>query len=389
MTRGRLFEWRTDITRGGPPSRPAHISWADHLEWLRRTLGRSGATLLIAEDRTGRALGQVRFDLDAAADGDAEISVGIAPEARGRGSARPSWMPGWSCSSGRPGQLGTGADQGGKRRFRCDTSCRADFDRAGSEVRGAEAILYSRRRDATASEIRIRSTPSGPASRVRHRGAVGEPRARAVARDRARRTSRPRAAPTRSSSRPTRPTAMTLDVDRPAFRVGGGTLWDGRTPPRLYAEAHDAVGVARAIFRAAHEAGIDLFSTPFDPSAVDFLEDSASPAFKIASFELLDLDLIRYAASKRRPLIMSTGMATRRRRSTTRCRRPRTAAPRRDPLLRCNSAIRRPAARWTCGRSPTCTERWRGADRAVRPHAHRSRPRCRARRWARACSRST
>lgn len=106
------------------------------------------------------------------------------------------------------------------------------------------------------------------------------------------------------------PDSMTIEVDRPEFRVGGGTLWDGRTLHDLYAEAMTPWEWHPELQRIAHEAGIELFSTPFDRAAVDFLDELDTPAFKIASFELVDLDLIAYAASKGRPLIMSTGMAS-------------------------------------------------------------------------------
>ena len=106
------------------------------------------------------------------------------------------------------------------------------------------------------------------------------------------------------------PESMTLDVDRPEFKVSGGTLWDGRSLHDLYAEAMTPWEWHADLQRAAHDAGLELFSSPFDREAVDFLVDLDVPALKIASFELVDVDLIRYAASTRRPLIMSTGMAT-------------------------------------------------------------------------------
>jgi len=106
------------------------------------------------------------------------------------------------------------------------------------------------------------------------------------------------------------PDSMTLAVDRPEFRVSGGTLWDGRTLHDLYEEAATPWDWHAELQRAATDAGIEFFSTPFDRAAVDFLDELQTPVFKIASFELVDLDLIRHAASKGRPLIMSTGMAS-------------------------------------------------------------------------------
>jgi pseudaminic acid synthase len=103
---------------------------------------------------------------------------------------------------------------------------------------------------------------------------------------------------------------MTIDSDREPFLIGEGTLWSGRRLYDLYDEASTPWEWHGELFAAGRAAGLDVFSTPFDVSAVDFLEDFEPPAYKIASFELVDLDLIAYTASKGRPLIISTGMAT-------------------------------------------------------------------------------
>jgi len=101
---------------------------------------------------------------------------------------------------------------------------------------------------------------------------------------------------------------ITIESDRPEFRIEGG-LWDGRTLHDLYQEAQTPYEWHPALFERARRVGVILFSTPFDETAVDLLADLGAPAFKIASFEAIDLPLIRYAASKGRPLIISTGMA--------------------------------------------------------------------------------
>jgi len=102
---------------------------------------------------------------------------------------------------------------------------------------------------------------------------------------------------------------ITMDVDRPEFRIHGG-LWDGRSLYELYQEAQTPFEWHAALFERAAKRGVILFSSPFDETAVDLLDGLGAPAFKIASFEAIDLPLIRYAASKGKPLIISTGMAT-------------------------------------------------------------------------------
>jgi pseudaminic acid synthase len=105
------------------------------------------------------------------------------------------------------------------------------------------------------------------------------------------------------------PDTMTLRSDREQFRIAGGTLWDGRLLYDLYGEAYTPWDWQPKLQQVANEIGLDLFSTPFDATAVDFLEGMGVPAHKVASFELVDIPLIQKVAATGKPLIMSTGMA--------------------------------------------------------------------------------
>jgi pseudaminic acid synthase len=102
---------------------------------------------------------------------------------------------------------------------------------------------------------------------------------------------------------------MTINSDREDFIIKG-TIWDGRNLYELYREAYTPWQWHETLFKVAKDEGLECFSSPFDKTAVDFLETLDCPIYKIASFEITDIPLIEYVASKGKPIIISTGIAT-------------------------------------------------------------------------------
>ncbi|MGL5458400.1 MAG: pseudaminic acid synthase [Cetobacterium sp.] len=103
---------------------------------------------------------------------------------------------------------------------------------------------------------------------------------------------------------------LTLNCDKDIFKLKHGTIWDGITLYELYKEAYTPWEWHKELFEYAKEIGIVLFSTPFDKTAVDLLEECGNPIYKVASFEITDIPLIEYIATKNKPIIISTGIAT-------------------------------------------------------------------------------
>ncbi len=105
------------------------------------------------------------------------------------------------------------------------------------------------------------------------------------------------------------PDTLTIRSSRAEFLINAGSPWDGKTLYDLYGEAYTPWEWQPKLKKVADEIGIELFSSPFDKTAVDFLEEMGVLRYKIASFEMIDLELVKYVASKGKPIIISTGMA--------------------------------------------------------------------------------
>lgn len=102
---------------------------------------------------------------------------------------------------------------------------------------------------------------------------------------------------------------ITLDCDKPDFVIKENSIWDGRKFYELYQKAYTPWEWHEELFKVAHDEGLVCFSSPFDKTAIDFLESLNAPMYKIASFEITDIPLIEYAASKMKPMIIATGIA--------------------------------------------------------------------------------
>jgi pseudaminic acid synthase len=107
-----------------------------------------------------------------------------------------------------------------------------------------------------------------------------------------------------------KPGSITIESDKDDFIIKGGTLWDNKSLFELYSEVHTPWEWHKPLQDLAHSLGMEFFSSPFDHQAIEFLEELDVPAYKIASFEITDIPLIEHAASKGKPIIMSTGIAT-------------------------------------------------------------------------------
>ena len=138
------------------------------------------------------------------------------------------------------------------------------------------------------------------------------------------------------------PDTITLNCDSEDFRISGG-LWNGRTLYDLYQEAYMPWEWHAELFAYARKIGITIFSSPFDETAIDLLEGLNAPAYKIASFEAVDLPLIAYAARTGKPLIISTGMASTDE-ITSAVETARSAGSTQIAILRCVSGYPAPAA---------------------------------------------
>lgn len=153
------------------------------------------------------------------------------------------------------------------------------------------------------------------------------------------------------------PDTLTFDSDTEIFQINHGTAWDGRTLYSIYSEGYMPWEWHEELFDLAKSMGIAAFSSPFDPTAVDYLANLDVPAFKIASFEIVDIPLIRYVAQQGKPVLMSTGIAREEdiRAAVTACR---DEGNEQIVVLKCTSAYPAPASELNLSTIPTITSQF-------------------------------
>jgi N-acetylneuraminate synthase len=155
-----------------------------------------------------------------------------------------------------------------------------------------------------------------------------------------------------------RPDTMTIDADTPDFHIGAESLWAGRTLHDLYDEAQTPWDWMPRLFQLGGEVGVDVFASAFDAEAVEYLEQFDPPTYKLASFELVDLELIDVLAATGRPLIMSTGMASIEEIDEA-VTRARAGGVTQLALLRCNSGYPTPPVDMDLATIPDMIQRWK------------------------------
>ena len=263
----------------------AEIRWEDHVKWFSRMLTSPDCIFYIVESE-GTPIGQVRFNRR---ERGWECSGSLLPAWRGKGlSAR--FLRAALIRSGLPEVVGMSKVS---NRIAIKPLLDNGYEFVRSETLGGEEYEVYRYRDRVFTIAEMSAN---------HRGDFGRAKELVAA----------AAAGGADAVKLQTYTAdtMTLDCQDGPFLISGGTLWDGMTMHELYGRAATPWEWTAELKAYAESLGIELFSTPFDRTAVDFLEGVQVPRYKIASFEASDIPLVRYAAAKGRPMLVSVGVSS-------------------------------------------------------------------------------
>ena len=278
---------------------PRPIEWNEHCRWFADRLEDPCTLLLVIEDAHGDFIGQLRYD----AHGErATVSISLLAECRGRGVGVSALVRGDGMA------FEHWPEVRGLQAFiePANVRSREAFSRVGYGVAGHRFIGCRRFLEMQKERVRMLGTSSkalivAELSANHHQSLDIALESVHAARE---------AGADTIKIQTYTPDTITIKSDNPCFRINAGSPWDGRTLHDLYQETYTPWEWHARIQEEAEKLGMMFFSTPFDPTAVDFLETLGVPAYKIASFEITDIPLIRYVASKGKPVILSTGIAT-------------------------------------------------------------------------------
>lgn len=309
-----LWEWANDPAVRAAAFAMAPITWEEHRQWFSNKLHDPNCHLYIVLGEEGAPIGQVRFDIGE--DGGALVDLHLADGARGRGFGRQALQQ--ACSR----LFATAPVRHVTAQVKLDNQASLQlFKRAGfidtgtTSVRGtAVRVFRSQPEDASdtltftsASGRRRRIGPGEPTYLVaevsaNHGGSFDQ----AVSIIQAAKQAGADAIKLQTYT----PDTMTIRCRNEHFQIKG-TVWEGANLYELYGRAFTPWEWQPELQTIAHELGLDFFSTPFDETAVEFLERLQVPLYKVASFENVDLPLLRRIAATKKPVIISTGLATR------------------------------------------------------------------------------
>ena len=305
-----IWHWANDPQVRAVSFSSEPIPWENHGQWFAARLADPQCIFLVATNENDTPVGQVRYDIE---DDKARVSVSVDKQFRGQGLG--TWLIKLSAQRIFNEReidtilayikLDNAASVGAFQK--------AGFARAGIvRVNGHSAVEMRLKKAAMMGEknIFIKGREIGlhrPVYVIAELSANhNQEFERAVESIHAAKEAGADAIKLQTYT----PDTLTIDCDNEYFRIGKGTIWSGKNLYQLYEEAYTPWEWQPKLKVIANELGLELFSTPFDATAVDFLEEMDVPAYKIASFEIVDLPLLRYIAQTGKPIIMSTGMAS-------------------------------------------------------------------------------
>ena len=280
-----VFDLSNDPVVRANSIRCGQIAWKDHVAWFEKAVSDPGMKFYVGETAEGEFAGQVRFHLE---DGEWVVSISVAERFRNGGVGGAL--------------LNAAMRRAGLRSFKAlvrqenEASGRM-FARCGYRMCGRVLLDGSAfgvwRRDAVFIIAEMSANHCGDKALAREIvAAAKECGADAV------------------KLQTYTADTMTIDCRKDCFRISNGSIWDGQYLYDLYKKAYTPWEWQRELKEFAGEIGMELFSTAFDRSSVDFLEGIGVGRYKIASFEAVDVPLVRYAASKGKPMIVSTGICS-------------------------------------------------------------------------------